>query len=330
MAEFDGQEEEEVLPESTDGLPMDPKELADLEFNPALAEARANRDKELGLTSLSQGITDIGASLASQGKIRANSGVFDAARKEAELKATDAQKDALSNRQIMMARLKAQEAAKRQAINDGFTREKIDAMVDQNAAIRGERKEKQIRDDVSDAGKALAPLQDLNSSIASVDAALGAPVDTLVVKDGNLYQPDGKTKLDLPGTSVPGVGRVSFYSGAARNLQGAIAGVFNRELKDRAGATVTNPEMERLRQEWGNGKFNTEAEMVGALQRFKSLAAQALKNREASFSHEVVDRYRKQGGKTSKDFETSGAKPQTKVVNGKTYQKVPGGWQVVP
>ena len=157
----------------------------------------------------------------------------------------------------------------------------------------------------SDVQKLSKEVQGAQASITGLDAVeaeLGFSLDDATVKDGKLIV-GGKEK-DLPGVSVPGYGRVNFYDSDARNLQGAAAGVFNSVLKDRSGAAVSNTEMARLKKEFGEGSFNTEAEIVTALQRYKKAVNTELQNREAGFNQGVRDKYKEQGGRTSQSTVT--------------------------
>jgi len=311
MAEFD-ESEDEVSPAPTDDEAIGPRELAELELDPALAQARANRDKELGLTNLAQGITDIGASLASQGRIHSNSGVFDAARKEAELKATDAQKDALSNRQIMMAHLKAKQAAARQAVVDGFTREKIEVAKDQNAAIRGERAA--ARDKPSDAN---------NLSAGYGKRMEQAEQDFSDVAKGGYNRADISSGVDSALADTPLVGGAykALFQGKNTKLQEqAEKNFLSAVLRRESGASIAPSE----REEGANQYFPRAGDTKEVLEQKARNRQQALNSLKASSGTAWEKTPLVPGG------QSGGDKPQTKVVNGKTYQKVPGGWQAVP
>ena len=154
------------------------------------------------------------------------------------------------------------------------------------------------------ASEKLAPMQELNNSIKSVEDQLGFNLDSYSPTKDKV---NGKS-VDLPGVSVPGIGRVSGYSSDARALQSSVAAVFNKELKDRSGAAITNNEMERLKLEFGAGKYNNESEMLSALKRYKGLAITEMQNREAGFSAPIIDEYKRRGGQTSGDFKQNEVK----------------------
>lgn len=170
------------------------------------------------------------------------------------------------------------------------------------------RNEEKLEKNVQAFEKNISGTQNLADAIGNVENILGATLDNIKIKNDNLYI-NGQKK-DLPGVSVPGIGRVSGYNTDARNLSGSIGTIFNTVLKDRAGAAVTNPEMERLKTEFNAGKYNSEAEMIGALQRYKGAVGRALQNKEAAFSPEVVDRYKSRGGFTSEQLAPKADKKQ--------------------
>lgn len=179
-----------------------------------------------------------------------------------------------------------------------------------------DKRERQVETDMQKLSKDIAGAQGATAALDEVEGILGFKVDDADVSGEDL-KVQGK-KLDLPGVSVPGIGRVSAYSGKARDLQGAAARVFNVELKDRSGAAVTNPELQRLKTEFGEGKFNNEKEMVGALQRYKRALKQELQNREAAYNKEVVSRYKDQGARTSETISGGQNRNEVQVRNSDT------------
>lgn len=127
-------------------------------------------------------------------------------------------------------------------------------------------------------------------------------VEQLIGFDLNKYDPskntvDGK-KVDLPGVSIPALGRFTAYSSDARVLDNTASKLFNIELKDRSGAAVTTPELERLKMEYSQGKFNTESEILGAMKRYKSALLSKMRDIEAA-NPSAASRYASQGGTTS-------------------------------
>jgi|GEM_PF-4493961 len=142
-----------------------------------------------------------------------------------------------------------------------------------------------------------APATDFANSLKEFEGVLGFKL--------NDYDPatntvNGKPMADLPGVSIPGVGRLAVTPDASR-LKSSISRIFNIELKDRSGAAVTNNELERLKLEFGQGQFNTESQMIEAAQRYKRLMEQELAAREAAYAPEIREQYKAYGGKTVKE-----------------------------
>lgn len=189
------------------------------------------------------------------------------------------------------------------------------AMLQQTRATNNEKlKDQALEKDVQKLSEKSTNAQSALQALNEVNNKLGFNIDDLEVKDGAIKH-NGKN-IDLPGVSLPLIGRTKFFSSDARELHGAIAKVFNTELKDRSGAAVTNPELERLKEEFGSGKLNSEAEMIDALKRYKAGVLVELKNREAGFKPEVVERYKDRGGVTSEQF---GKESKQKTIVSKQY-----------
>jgi len=131
-------------------------------------------------------------------------------------------------------------------------------------------------------------------------------VKTQMGFDPQDYDPATNTangkKVDLPGVSGLGLGRISFYSGKARELENTAQKLFNIQIKDRSGAAVTSNEMERLKDEWSRGKFNDESELIKAMARYERALQEAMRNQEAGFSPEFVSELANRGGVTSKSI----------------------------
>jgi hypothetical protein len=203
----------------------------------------------------------------------------------------------------------------------------VNALIDEDTGrviqkyIRGEKelspaaleaKQRSFNASVEKYSEKTEPLNRIFNAVGSVEKELGFNLDD--------YDPRTDTVVDrkagaiantpdLPGTSLPLIGRVSFYNKDARTLQSTMAKVFNVELKDRSGAAVTSNELERLRDEFETGKFNTEADMLAALKRYKAAASDLLNSVEAPYrgivdieGKNVVDRLDQYGGFTSRRF----------------------------
>jgi hypothetical protein len=165
---------------------------------------------------------------------------------------------------------------------------------------RNDRKEKAVGKLAENLGSS----QEVGAALAAVENKLGFNLDDwdTETQQAAVMGDDGKPTLkgvDLPGVSIPLIGRVSAHSGKARELESSVAKVFNTELKTRSGAAVTSPELERLKIEFGSGKYNTEAEMIGALKEYKAAARIAMQNIERGAPQEALAEYQERGGMTS-------------------------------
>lgn len=204
--------------------------------------------------------------------------------------------------------------------------------LDQRAESQKDRQGEQFDRKVENFGKVSENNAQAYSALTQIDDALAESgiqgIDNLKV-DGNSIKDSSGKSVDLPGISVPLLGRVTAHNSNAQTLESTMSKVFNVELKDRSGSAVTSPELDRLKIEFGQGKFNTEAQMVSALQRYKKAAAAALRNAEARYEKPIVEEAKYRGMVTSDSFAPKNSQPETKTVNGSTYQKVNGGWQRV-
>jgi hypothetical protein len=237
---------------------------------------------------------------------------------------TDAYKQSITSREkIAQMQLEAAKAAKEESQNRADAR--------QNQGL--EQKDiKKVEDQmVKFEGKAIDAVP-LMENMHTVEGILGAPLEQYDPKTESI---NGK-KVDLPGTSLPGIGRVYAPGSDGETLHAAMSNIFNTTLKERSGAAVTDQELNRLKGEFAQGKFNTEGKMIEALQRYKRILQKRMTQHEAAFKPEVRNLYRSQGGMTSEDFfpEPGAGKPppgpQRKEWQGKTYELQGDTWAEVP
>jgi len=146
---------------------------------------------------------------------------------------------------------------------------------------------KEVRKDVQNLVKNTDPHRQVLTSLDSVEKDLGFELEDY---DFATQSVDGKP-VDVPGVTVPFFGRVSGTSDRARSLNAKVAKIFNTELKTRSGAAVTDQELERLKEEFGQGKFDSEALLLGALKEYKALALQAMQSHEAAYDPLVLKEY---------------------------------------
>jgi len=118
------------------------------------------------------------------------------------------------------------------------------------------------------------------------------------------------------GADVPGFGPLDrlkpdlLVGDDARTLRQSVSQLFNIELKDRSGAAVTDPELERLRKEFGQGNFGTEEALRQGIQQYLQRLSEIARNVDAGFSDDVRLEYQNRGGRNIGDtFQQLLAKP---------------------
>lgn len=212
-------------------------------------------------------------------------------RLEQERERTQAYKEqGLMRKEIAQMQLEAARTAKEEAQNRADER--------QRQGLE-QKNEKMIADQVVKLGKDFSgDMIGLTGAVKDIEDIIGAPLD--------YYDPKTKTlagkKVDLPGKSVPGLGRVFMPGSQGERLASAHSAILNNLLKARSGAAVTENEYARLRQELGTGKFNTEEQFLESLQRYKKTLKEILQQRERSYKKESVESFRGQGGKLTEDL----------------------------
>ena len=220
-------------------------------------------------------------------------------------------------------------------LNNFFRQQGLDlqrASLEQRAADRKTAEENKLSEQSDRAierlqGKMIDP-QQIANTLKDVEGMIG---ETAGVPGFNFDQYDAKNnkfngkEIDLPGVSIPGMGRVSFYSGDAQKLDSAADKLFNIELKDRFGSAVTNNEMQRIKVEWASGKYNTEAQKLDALQRYKNALYKEMQNIQAGFDPQDVQTYKKRGGFLADDLLSAPRRTQSPAGVAPQTRSTPGG-----
>lgn len=177
----------------------------------------------------------------------------------------------------------------------GARRERMDEMALRREEMKAMRDKDRIDKQVEKLSKDIESGQGALGAIDKIEEALGSKLEDFEVGPRGLMK--GGKEIDLPGVNVPGLGRIAVYSEKARDLRDRASSVFNAVLKDRSGAAVTTPELQRLKTEFSEGKFNTEKELIKALKLYKAETHKALLNRQAGYDPKAVDEYEQRGGR---------------------------------
>lgn len=120
-------------------------------------------------------------------------------------------------------------------------------------------------------------------------------LNKVLSKYGATLEDFDANKANLPGISLPFVGRV----GAGEKfgeLKSAVGAILSQKLYDRSGKAVTEQELERMKEDFNMGKFNTEEQLVNAARRFKVIENKLKNNVVAGFHPDVVSTFKSRGG----------------------------------
>jgi len=124
-------------------------------------------------------------------------------------------------------------------------------------------------------------------------------------------------KYTSKGKDIPGMGPLGQFSylPEAKEVRSTLASLQNIILKDRSGSAVTVPEFDRLKQELSTKYYNTDADLIKSLVRFREITNQHLASQLGGFKKEDIDTYVKTGGVEIKPspFLSAKAQPQTGV-----------------
>jgi hypothetical protein len=115
--------------------------------------------------------------------------------------------------------------------------------------------------------------------------------------------PDAVATLDqvdaiLPakGEDIPGFGATAILpdiltSKKGTDLRQIVNKLFNITLKQRSGAAVTDPELERLKSEFGQGKWKTDDQLRKGINDYKKILGSVIKNVNAGYRPEIRQQY---------------------------------------
>jgi hypothetical protein len=107
---------------------------------------------------------------------------------------------------------------------------------------------------------------------------------------------------------VPGIGPLDSRlpnfasSDKAVSTQADAKGLVDILLSLQSGQGVSNEERENKYRQYGVASGSTEAQFRAGMRSLKNDVGAALKTKQAGFSPEVIDLYRKRGGITPDDF----------------------------
>jgi hypothetical protein len=192
-----------------------------------------------------------------------------------------------------------------------FRREQAQFNKEVKENLQKEKVEKESRKQALALGDRVEVPQDLLGQIDALERTIGFELETYDPRTNQAVMSDtGETaRVDIGGVSIPGLGRFGLGSDA----QSRIAAIFNRTLKDRSGAAVTEPELLRLQTEFGQGLLNTEEQLITALKEYKAASLKELKTIEGRFDPEIVQLLHDNGGFTSIGFGPTAQEAQAEL-----------------
>ena len=121
-----------------------------------------------------------------------------------------------------------------------------------------------------------------NESLAVVQE-----VENIVSQEGNI-----KGVGPLEGTIIPYV----FIGEEGRKNRAVFARLLNTTLKDRSGAAVTPPELERLKEEFNAGGFKTDTDYRNAFSVFKRILNQTIQQATIGYDPKAFAEWQNRDG----------------------------------
>jgi len=110
-------------------------------------------------------------------------------------------------------------------------------------------------------------------------------------------------QLPEKGKDIPGYGPLAgalpnfALTEEGKRMRQGIAQLFNIELKTRSGVAVTDPELERLKIEFGQGTwFTNENQLRTGLRQYIDRLSEIARNVDAGFDSRIKDKYSEEGG----------------------------------
>ena len=178
------------------------------------------------------------------------------------------------------------------AANLGIRQEVLQNQQDKEKRIEAQN----IDSKVQALGKEAKPIKSVLNTYDVLEKQLGFNLDSYNRKTNKAIDKDGKEiDVDIPGMTNPLTGkRITAYdmTGAAQSLDSTMQAIMNLDIKQFAGSAVSAQETERIQRAYAAGAFREDADKIDALQKFRQLMREGLKDTEAGYSPEVQQKYR--------------------------------------
>lgn len=112
-------------------------------------------------------------------------------------------------------------------------------------------------------------------------------IDKIINESGGNIEGVGVIQGNLPDIFVGEKGKLN---------KAKIARLFNITLKDRSGAAVTIPELERLKEEFGAGTFKTDKDFINAFNVYKSIVNRIINQQLIGYDPKALNTWKSRGG----------------------------------
>lgn len=102
---------------------------------------------------------------------------------------------------------------------------------------------------------------------------------------------------DVPGYGATGMNPEFMLTRPGKDMRQAASQLFNIELRNRSGAAVTDPELNRLKQEFGQGNFATDESLITGINQYITRLKEVARNIDAGVDGGVRSEYVNRGGR---------------------------------
>lgn len=151
----------------------------------------------------------------------------------------------------------------------------------------------------------LKTTQGVMNAFDNINNQLGFDINKYDEKTNTVQETDPKTgnivkkQINIPGSSIPGIGRVWSLSREGSRLGADVQQLESLQIYDRTGKAINIPELENFKFEMGHGRFNTEADFLASYKKAYRAVQKKVQNIEAGYSPEAVTTYKGRGGSIS-------------------------------
>lgn len=161
-------------------------------------------------------------------------------------------------------------AANRESANDRSTAANAIKLHMANQKLN-HQEQSELESQVIDLTKGMQKTANSAASMSAIEKEFGFNLEDYDPQTGKVHTADGDVDADVAGINIPGIGRVAWGTNRSAQVRSiaAVTKYMNDVIHDLSGAAVTAPELERQVKAFSSGEWNSEGEMLAALQRFK-------------------------------------------------------------